>query len=143
MHHDVREQNDTTTEPTVGQLVSDLSTEVSQLVHDEMRLARVEMTEKAKGLGVGAGMFGAAGLLAVYGGAALVATAVLALALVVDAWLAALIVTVALFGAAGVVALRGRHRVQEATPPLPTRAVENVQRDVAAVREAREHSHQH
>jgi uncharacterized membrane protein YqjE len=143
MQHDVRERNDTTAEPTIGQLVSDLSTEVSQLVHDEMRLARVEMTEKAKGLGVGAGMFGAAGVLALYGGAALVATAVLALALVVDAWLAALIVTVALFGAAGVVALRGRRRVQEATPPVPTRTVENVQRDVAAVREAREHSHQH
>lgn len=103
MQHDVRERHDTTAEPTIGQLVSDLSTEVSQLVHDEMRLARVEMTEKAKGLGVGAGMF----------------------------------------GAVGVMALRGRRRVQEATPPVPTRTVENVQRDVAAVREAREHSHQH
>lgn len=119
---------------TTGQLVSQLSTEVKQLVRDELRLAQLEVSGKAKKAGVGVGMFGAAGLIALYGLAALLATVVLALALVVDAWLAALIVTVALFIVAGVAALVGKQRVAEATPPLPTEAMAGVKEDVDAVR---------
>ena len=79
-------------DPSAGELVSRLSSEVSQLVRDELRLAQAEMSGKAKKAGIGAGMFGAAGLLALYGGGVLITTAILALALAVDAWLAALIV---------------------------------------------------
>lgn len=125
-------------EQSTGELVSRLSQDLSQLVRDELRLAQVEMTGKAKKAGIGAGMFGAAGLLAFYGGGALIATAILGLATALDAWLAALIVGVVLLVVAGVVALVAKKRVSEATPVVPTRAVDSVKQDVQAVEHARE-----
>ena len=127
------------TEPSAGELVSRVSQDVSRLVRDEVQLAKVEVSSKAKQAGIGAGMFGAAGLLALYGLGVLIATAVLALALVVPAWLAALIVAVVLFIAAGVAALLGRNRVTAATPALPERTVDNVRQDIDAVRHGRDH----
>jgi len=126
-------------ESSTGELVSRLSSELSQLVRDELRLAQVEVTGKAKKAGLGAGMFGAAGLLALYGVGALIATAILALALAIDAWLAALIVGVVLLVAAGVAATLGKKRVQEAAPPVPSRAVDSVKRDIDTVRHAGDH----
>lgn len=123
---------------TTGQLVSRLSQEVSELVRGELQLAKVEMTGKAKAAGLGAGLFGGAGIIALYGVGVLIAAAVLALSLVLDAWLAALIVAVVLFVVAGIVALMGKKQVKEATPATPTETVENVKRDVAAVKEARQ-----
>ncbi len=128
-----------TGEPSTGELVSRLSGEVSQLVRDELRLAQMEVTGKAKQAGIGAGMVGAAGLLALYGGGVLIAAAVLALALAVDAWLAALIVAVVLLAAAGIVALIGKKRVQEAAQPVPSKAVDSVKRDIETVRHAGDH----
>lgn len=121
---------------TTGELVSRLSQDLSQLVRDEMRLAQVEMSAKAKKAGIGAGMFGAAGVLALYAGGTLIACVVLALAHAVPAWLSALIVGVLLLAAAGVAALLGKRRVSEATPPVPTRTVESVKQDVEAVKQA-------
>ena len=121
-------------EPSTGELVSQLSNEVTQLVRDELRLAQLEVGGKAKKAGLGVGMFGAAGLLALYGLGALIATAILALALAMDAWLAALIVAVVLFAGAAVAALLGKRRVEEAAPPVPTRAVESLKRDADAIR---------
>lgn len=124
---------------STGQLVSQLSHEISALVRDELRLAQVEVSGKARTAGIGAGMFGAAGLLACYGVGVLITTAILALAVAVDAWLAALLVGVVLVGAAGVAAVLGRNRVREAAPPMPTRAVANVKRDVDTVRHPGDH----
>lgn len=124
---------------TTGELLSRLAQQTSDLVRSEMQLAKVEMTAKAKHAGIGAGLFGAAGVLALYGGGALVATAIAALALVLDLWLAALIVTVVLFAVAGAVALVGRKQVTEATPAVPQTTIDNVKADVAAVQEARSH----
>src|SRR5215213_11211079 len=92
-------------EPSTGQLVSELTDQISRLVKDEARLAQAEVTQKAKRLGVGAGLFGGAGLFAFFGLAVLIATAVLALAHVLPDWLAGLIVAVLLFAVAGVLAL--------------------------------------
>jgi hypothetical protein len=58
----------------VGQLVSDATEQITRLVRNEMRLAAAELQQKGKRLGVGAGLFGAAGVLALYGGAVLIAT---------------------------------------------------------------------
>jgi membrane protein len=124
-------------EASTGQLVVQLSDELTQLMRDEFRLAQLEMTGKAKKAGIGAGMFGAAGLLALYGGGVLIATLILALALVLDAWVAALIVGAVLLAAAGIVALVGKKRVQEATPPIPSQAMDSVKRDIETVRQAR------
>lgn len=124
---------------STGELVQRLSHDVTRLVKDELRLAQLEVTGKAKRAGLGAGMFGAAGLVALYGVGALVACAILALALVVDSWLAALIVGVVLLLVAGVLALVGKGKVAEATPAKPERTVESVKADVDAVKQAREH----
>jgi len=123
-------------DPSTGELVSRLSTELSQLVRDELRLAQVEVKGKAKKAGLGVGMFGAAGLLALYGVGVLIATAILALALAVDAWLAALIVAVVLLAAAAIAGLVGKKRVQEAAPPVPSKAVDSIKRDIDTVRQA-------
>ena len=122
------------TEPTIGALVHDLTQQMSTLVRDEMRLAQAEMTQKGKRAGIGIGLFSAAGLLAFFGLAALITTVILALDLVMPAWLAALIVTVVLFAAAAVVALQGRNSVQKATPAKPEQAIEGLKEDVATVK---------
>lgn len=120
---------------STGELIGQLSEQVSRLVRDEARLAQLEVTQKAKRLGVGAGLFGGAGLTAFLGLAVLVAAAVLGLAEVVPGWLAALIVAVVLFAVAGVLALAGKKDVQQASPPLPTQAMAGVRTDVATVRQ--------
>lgn len=122
-------------ERPIGQLVQDLSQQTATLVRQELRLAQLEMQEKGKRVGIGAGLFGGAGLVAVLGLGALVAAAILALATAVDAWLSALIVAVVLFAVAGVVALVGKREVTEATPPVPERTIQSVQEDVHAIKE--------
>lgn len=121
-------------DPTIGALVHDLTTQLPELIRSEIRLAQAEMAQKGKQAGIGLGLFSGAGLLAFFGGAVLVAAAILALGEVVAPWLAALIVGLVLFLAAGGLALAGRNRVKEATPPAPERAVEGVKQDIATMK---------
>jgi uncharacterized membrane protein YqjE len=118
-----------------GELVKDLSTQVSTLVRQELELAKVELTAKGKQAGIGAGMFGGAGLFGLYGVGALVTCAILALATAVAAWLAALIVAVVLLAVAGVMAMLGKSRTQRAVPPMPEQAVATVKEDVRFTKE--------
>jgi uncharacterized membrane protein YqjE len=118
----------------IGALVHRLSEQIPELVRSELRLAQAELTEKGKRAGLGIGMFSAAGLLAFLGISTLVTTAILALALVLPAWAAALIVAVLLFAGAGVAALVGKKEVEQATPPAPERTIANVREDVATVK---------
>jgi uncharacterized membrane protein YqjE len=121
-------------DPTLGALVNQLTTQVPELIRSEIRLAQAEVTEKGKRAGIGIGMFSAAGLLAFFGLATLITTAVLALDLAMPAWLAALIVAVVLFAGAGAFGLLGKNKVDEATPMKPERAVEGIQEDIATVK---------
>ncbi|NEK84562.1 phage holin family protein [Blastococcus saxobsidens] len=121
---------------STGQLIGQLTEQISRLVRDEARLAQAEVTQKAKKLGVGAGLFGGAGLVAFFGVAALITAAILALALVLPAWLAALIVGVVLLAVAGVLALMGKKDVQQGSPPVPTEAIAGVKTDIATVKES-------
>jgi uncharacterized membrane protein YqjE len=122
-------------ERPLGDLVQDLSRQTSTLIRQEMRLAQAELAEKAGHAGKGAGMFGGAGLVALYGVGALIATVILLIGTALEPWLAALIVAVVLLAVAGVLALLGRKQVDRATPPKPERAMESVQRDVEHVKE--------
>lgn len=124
----------TASDVPLGALVHDLTTQVPDLIRSEIRLAQAELTEKGKKAGLGIGMFGAAGIVALYGVGALVATLILVLALAVDAWLSALIVTVVLFALAGVLALVGKNQVSQATPLAPEKATEGVKEDIATVK---------
>ena len=126
-----------TEEPTIGALVHDLSQQLPDLIRSELRLAQAEVTEKGKRAGLGVGMFSVAGLLAYFGVAVLIATAILALDLVLPAWLAALIVALVLLAAGGLVALAGKKQVAQASPPKPERAIEGVKEDIATVKGAR------
>lgn len=123
-------------EASLGTLVKQLTEESSRLIRDELRLAQAEMTEKAKHVGVGIGAFGAAGVLALYGVGVLIACAILALALVLPAWLAALIVGVVVLAVAGVAALLGKRQVSEAGPATPERTVRSVKTDVQEIKES-------
>jgi hypothetical protein len=120
---------------STGQLIGQLTEQLSRLVRDEARLAQAEVSQKAKRLGVGAGLFGGAGLMAFFGLAVLITAAVLALDLVLPAWLAALIVAVVLFAVAGVLALVGKKDVEQASPPVPTQAIAGVRADIATVKQ--------
>jgi uncharacterized membrane protein YqjE len=119
-------QND---RPT-AELLRELSEQTGDLVRKEMELAKAELREKGKAAGLGAGMFGGAGLVALYAVGALTACVILALAIVVDAWLAALIVGVGYLALAGILALTGKKKVEQATPPLPEQAIESTKEDV-------------
>ena len=123
-----------TNDQSVSELVKQLSTQTSALVRQELKLAQLEMTEKGKRAGIGAGLFGGAGLVAAYGVGALIAAIILVLATFLKAWIAALIVTVVLFAAAGVLALTGKKQVEQATPPAPEEAIESTKRDVEEVK---------
>jgi hypothetical protein len=120
---------------STGQLIGQLTEQITRLVRDEARLAQAEVTQKAKRLGVGAGLFGGAGLFAFFGLATLITTAILALAVVLPGWLAALIVAVVLFAIAGVLALVGKKDVEKGSPPVPTQAIAGVQADIATVKQ--------
>lgn len=121
---------------STGDLVTRMAGQVSALVRGELELARTELAEKGKRAGAGAGLAGAGGVVALYGVGALVAAAVAGLALVLDVWLAAVIVGVALLVVAGVLALAGRAQLRRAVPPVPERAVDGVARDVDTVKAA-------
>jgi hypothetical protein len=128
--------SDTENLPTT-QLLTRLSEQTSALVRQELKLAQLELQQKGRHAGVGAGLFGAAGVIALYGGGALVATAILALATALDhAWLAALIVGVVLLAVAGVVALLGKKQVAQAGPPVPEQAIQSTKTDVDTIKEA-------
>jgi hypothetical protein len=114
----------------IGELMRELSEQTTTLVRQELELAKLELGEKGKRAGIGAGMFGGAGLVGFYAVGALTACLVLALATAMTGWLAALIVA-AVYGAlAGVLALQGKSKVQQAGPPVPEQATESVKEDV-------------
>ena len=102
----------------------------SELARKEVELAKVEMALKAKRLELGAGAFGSAGLLGLFAFGALTAALILVLATALDGWVAALIVAAAYAAVAGVLALVGKKRVDEGTPPVPEQAIESTKADV-------------
>jgi hypothetical protein len=115
---------------SVADLVKQLSEQTSQLMHQELELAKAELAIKGKQAGIGAGMFGGAGVLGLFAVGALTAAAIAALSLAMATWLAALIVGVVYAAAAGVAALLGKKKVQQALPPVPEDSVESVKEDV-------------
>jgi hypothetical protein len=118
----------------LGELVQDLSRQTSTLIRQEMRLAQAELAEKGRHAGKGAGMFGGAGLVALYGVGALIAAAILGLATVIEGWIAAAAVGVGLLVIAGILALTGKKELDEASPPKPEQALESMQQDVETVK---------
>lgn len=121
---------------STAELVNQAAAQISTLVRDELTLAKLELTEKGKRAGVGGGLFGAAGVLALYGVGLLLTLVVVALDLVWPLWVAVLVVMVVVFAAAGIAALLGRNKLKAAAPPLPSDAIAGVEADVMTVKNA-------
>jgi uncharacterized membrane protein YqjE len=115
---------------STGELLKQFSKDASTLIRKELELAKAELTEKGKQAGKGVGMFGGAGLFGLGAFGALTALLILVVAEAMDAWLAALIVTVLWGAIAAVLALQGKHKVEEATPPQPEQTIETLKEDV-------------
>jgi predicted phage tail protein len=122
-------------EKSLGELVKSLSEQSSQLVRDEIKLATAELKDKGKRAGLGAGMLGGAGVVALYGAGALTAASIMALGLAMADWIAAMIIAGLLFAVAGVLALVGKKKVTQAVPPAPEQAIEEFKTDIAVVKE--------
>ncbi|WP_378735855.1 phage holin family protein [Nocardia brasiliensis] len=122
---------------SVAELVNDATEQMSRLIRDEIQLARLEVQKKGKLIGRGAGLAGVGALLGFYGGAALIAAAIFALAIPLPEWAAALIVGAALLVVGAVFALLGKKDVQEAVPPVPQEAAEGVKRDIETIKDGR------
>jgi MFS family permease len=114
-----------------GELFKKLSAETSELIRQEMALARAELSEKGKEAGKGAGLFGGAGVVGLLAAGALTAAIILVLATFLPDWVAALIVAVVYGAVAAVLALRGKQEIKRATPPVPEQTIETTKEDVA------------
>ncbi|MEV5580859.1 phage holin family protein [Streptomyces parvus] len=130
-----RQPHTTTGDEPVGVLVSRASQQISELVREEMQLARSEMAEKGRRFGKGGGLFGAAGFVGILAAQALVATCIAALALALPLWAAALIVTAVLAAVAGAAALAGKKQIARAGTPAPEQTIDSVKADLAEVKE--------
>jgi uncharacterized membrane protein YqjE len=117
-------------ERSIADLLKQLSDQTVALVRQELDLAKAELTVKGKKAGMGAGMFGGAGIFGLYAVGALTACVILALSTAMAGWLAALIVAVVYGAIAGGLALTGKNKVQEGVPPVPEQTVESVKEDV-------------
>ena len=117
-------------ERPVGDLVKQATEQAQKLARQEIELAKAELSEKGKKAGLGAGMFGGAGLFGLFAFAALTACIIGALDTAMPFWLAALVVAAVYGAVAGVLALTGKKKVTEAAPPVPEQTVETVKEDV-------------
>jgi uncharacterized membrane protein YqjE len=115
---------------SLGELLKQLSEQTTRLVHQELELAKAEITQKGKQAGMGAGMFGGAGALGLAALGALTACFILALNAVMPAWLAALIVAVVYGIIAFVLFKQGQAKIKAAGPPVPEQTIETVKEDV-------------
>jgi uncharacterized membrane protein YqjE len=123
-----------TDDRSISDLIQQASEQTATLVRQEIQLGKLELQEKGKHVGVGAGMFGGAGLVALYGVGALIAAVIMVLGTAIDPWLSALIVGVVLLAVAGVLALTGKKQVEAGTPPVPEQAKDSVQTDIDHVK---------
>jgi hypothetical protein len=124
-----------TEERSISALMQQLTEQTTKLAQKEIELAKAEMAVKGKRLGIGAGAFSAAGLIALFALGAATAAAILGLATALEGWLSALIVALAYLLVAGVLALIGRSKVRAATPPVPEQAAESVKEDLERTKE--------
>jgi hypothetical protein len=122
-------------EQNLGDLVSQISRDAALLARQEVALAKQEAADKAaaiKGEAVGLAL----GAVALHAGElALVAALVLGLTEALQPWLAALVSALILLGAGALLLLRAKARLAK-LDLSPRLVVDNVERDVSAIKEA-------
>jgi hypothetical protein len=119
-------------EPTTRELTVQLGDQMTRLVRSEVALARAELFATARRAVLGGMMLSGAGLAGVYGGVALVAMLIAAIAMGLPLWAAALVTGVALLACAGGLALLGARRLSRATPPLKI-TMDSIRGELAAL----------
>jgi hypothetical protein len=131
--------DDVSAEESLGNLTRRVSEAVSRLVRKEAELAKAELAAKVRGVAVGAGFAVGAAIVGLAAVGAIAAAAVLALATTLAAWLAALIVGVALAAVAGLLGLIGAKQLRGATPPVPVETVDSVKEDIEWLKTSAKH----
>jgi hypothetical protein len=116
------------------ELTRDLVTQLKRLIAGELALFKAEMSAKAKAAGIGAGLLVGALVFLFFALCALVTTAVLGFALILPAWLAALVVGVILLVLAGIAALIGVANLKKGVPPVPDDLKQELSDDVRALK---------
>jgi MFS family permease len=119
-----------TQDRSLAELARRFSLQTTDLARHEVELAKAELRVKGKRAGIGAGMFSGAGALGFYALGALTAAIIAGIAEALPVWAAALIVAAVYGAVAGILALRGKRKVEEATPPMPEQTVRSVKEDV-------------
>ena len=117
-------------ERPLSEVAKELTSDLSLLVRQEIKLARAELTEQGKAMAPGAGMFGGAALVGLCAAGSLTACLVLVFSLFLDSWLAALVVTALLAVAAYVLVRQGKQVFSRAAHPPLEETIETVKEDV-------------
>ncbi|GAA0220763.1 phage holin family protein [Saccharothrix mutabilis subsp. mutabilis] len=118
---------------TIGQLVGDLTQDLSRLLRQELELAKAEIRQEATKAGKATGMLAAAGFAGYMTAVLLSLAAVFGLAYLIGLGWAALVVAV-LWGIAGAVLYSsGRTRLRTVSPK-PERTIETLKEDAAWLR---------
>ena len=125
-----RYEDDHLREQPMGELMKKLGEDLSLLVRQELDLAKAEILQKVKTAGAGAGMFSGAAVMGVLALGALTAFFILALSLAMAPWLAALLVTGVYGALAGILAMTGKKKLEEAAPPVPEQTAQTLKEDV-------------
>lgn len=118
----------------VGGAAKQVAEHASSLAKLELELAGLELKRKAGALGGGLALGIGAVLLVLFGLGFLLATVAAAVALVVDTWLALLIVTAGLFAVAGLLGLLARALIEKGTPPIPEQAIHEAKLTTEALK---------
>jgi hypothetical protein len=106
----------------------------STLARLELELAGLELKRKAGALGAGIGLGIGAAVVGVFALAFVFATIAAALMTFLDAWLALLIVTLALLALAALLGLLARGRIRRGTPPVPEQAIREARLTTEALK---------
>ena len=113
---------------SLGELFSELAGDTSNLVRQEINLAKAEMTQKATEAGRQAGMVGVGGVLAHTALLALVAALVAGLSEFMPIWASALLVGIVLAIAGYVVIRQGLDKLKQLNPK-PEQTIETLKED--------------
>ena len=126
-------------EKQLGEIVGDVTSKASLLVKEEIELAKAEITQKAKRLGLGAGLITVAGVFMLF--FLIFFLHMLALGFAdwfsLKPWVGYAIVCILLLVFAGVLALVARRMFKKGSPPVPKMAIEEAKKTRAAIEEAR------
>ena len=118
----------------LGDLFSDLATDMSSLVRQEVALAKLEITQKAKYLGRNVGYLVVGGAVAYAGLLAVIAAIIMLLDKVMPAWGAALLVGVLIAGIAWLLIGKALAALQQADL-TPRETVETLKEDATWVKQ--------